>query len=381
MNEFHNAVQSGADFRKTLLATASAVALVSCVSLPEIAQANDGDRPTVWIEGGWHFEDISGKADTFLPPMDAETRALGLPSSIPLQNILAKTYGAEGSISFRPRHTDWVFSISARYGRARTARNIHQEKDISGPVMKGPLNGAFNVSQTPVFTAYAIEASENAESHAILDFQAGKDLGIGLFGHGTESVVSFGARYAQFNYRSRVDTHAVPSATFEQLVTPGILIHPKYRIQTTVFASWSHIERRTSFHALGPSISMSNTTGLLGEPEDGQLAIDWGANAAILFGKQRAEVNHHASVQQFTRFNVPPSGGPVPTTSRRSRFVAIPNVGGFAALSYRFTNAKVSAGYRADFFFGAQDGGLDTRNAINVGFHGPFATLSVGLGG
>jgi|HubBroStandDraft_2_1064218.scaffolds.fasta_scaffold44336_3 hypothetical protein len=44
-------------------------------------------------------------------------------------------------------------------------------------------------------------------------------------------------------------------------------------------------------------------------------------------------------------------------------------------------NFKVSAGYRADFFFGAMDGGLDTAKKENVGFYGPFATISVGLGG
>jgi hypothetical protein len=37
--------------------------------------------------------------------------------------------------------------------------------------------------------------------------------------------------------------------------------------------------------------------------------------------------------------------------------------------------------YRADFFFGAMDGGIDTAKKENVGFYGPFATISIGLGG
>jgi hypothetical protein len=61
--------------------------------------------------------------------------------------------------------------------------------------------------------------------------------------------------------------------------------------------------------------------------------------------------------------------------------VTVPNLGGFAALSYRFTNAKLSVGYRGDFFFGAMDRGLDTHKSVTTGFHGPFATISVGLGG
>jgi hypothetical protein len=69
-----------------------------------------------------------------------------------------------------------------------------------------------------------------------------------------------------------------------------------------------------------------------------------------------------------------------PVNRTRSRMVVIPNIGGFAALSYRFPNAKLSAGYRADFFFGARDSGFETRSTADVGFHGPFATISIGLG-
>ncbi len=40
---------------------------------------------------------------------------------------------------------------------------------------------------------------------------------------------------------------------------------------------------------------------------------------------------------------------------------------------------KVRMGYRADFFFGAIDGGIDTRKSETLGFYGPFATISIGL--
>jgi hypothetical protein len=47
----------------------------------------------------------------------------------------------------------------------------------------------------------------------------------------------------------------------------------------------------------------------------------------------------------------------------------------------RYPNAKVSFGYRADVFFGAVDGGGDMRKTFDRSFHGPFATISIGLGG
>jgi hypothetical protein len=59
----------------------------------------------------------------------------------------------------------------------------------------------------------------------------------------------------------------------------------------------------------------------------------------------------------------------------------VPNIGGMAGLSLKFPNAKVSLGYRADFFFGAMDGGIDIAHKENVGFYGPFAAISIGLGG
>ena len=61
--------------------------------------------------------------------------------------------------------------------------------------------------------------------------------------------------------------------------------------------------------------------------------------------------------------------------------MTVPNLGGFAGFSYRFGgDAKISIGYKADFFFGAIDGGIDTRKNENRGFYGPFACICIGIG-
>jgi hypothetical protein len=67
--------------------------------------------------------------------------------------------------------------------------------------------------------------------------------------------------------------------------------------------------------------------------------------------------------------------------SLRTRSVTVPNLGAFAGLSFVYTNAKISFGYRADVFFGAMDEGVDARHSKDAGFYGPFAKISVGLGG
>ncbi len=378
MNELYNTTNAVAKIRKILLATASAVVLAA---YGERAQASDADRPTVWIEGGSQFENVIGDSDPFIPPLDAYTRALGFTSLTTLEKTLGRTYGGEGSISFQPKGSDWIFTASARYGRVQTTRRSLEQKDVFGPQMLkgggylGPI-----VPFTPSYEAYGIGYSSNSESHAIVDFQVGKDIGIGLLGRGTDSIISFGIRYAQMSAASKGHSYGVPVILFEQ--TTSTIFGQKYGVRTRYQKSASFVERNENLHALGPSLSLKNSTALLGTVDDGQLALDWGVNAALLFGRQKTKTSHHSTIRRFG------TGGAgrvydirEPVTRSRSRMVTVPNIGGFAGLSYRFPNAKLSAGYRADFFFGARDGGLDTRRATDVGFHGPFATISVGLGG
>jgi hypothetical protein len=383
MSELHNTANA-TNIRQTLLATVSALVLVA--SIPDTALAADKGRPTVWIEGGWHFESVTGDVEPFAPPLDASTISTGFPSLTAIENSLGRTYGAEGSISFHPHGSDWVFTASARYGRTQTTRRLINQRTIVGPQLKRTTfqsGGLVAAPITPTFPAYATHNIKNYEAHAIADFQVGKDIGIGLLGHGTDTVISFGARYAQMNARSKGNSLADPNAVFEQGHFSFGSFH-KYYIKASHHASAAFMERTDNLHALGPSLSMKNTTGLLGTVDDGQIALDWGVNAALLFGRQKANTSHHSTVRNYGG----PSGTAVqsihtytPVNRTRSRMVTVPNIGGFAALSFRFPNAKLSAGYRADFFFGARDGGLETRSTTDVGFHGPFATLSVGLGG
>jgi hypothetical protein len=65
----------------------------------------------------------------------------------------------------------------------------------------------------------------------------------------------------------------------------------------------------------------------------------------------------------------------------RARTVIVPNAGGFAGFSLTVPNARFNIGYRADFFFGAMDGGIDARKSENIASYGPFASISIGLGG
>jgi hypothetical protein len=142
------------------------------------------------------------------------------------------------------------------------------------------------------------------------------------------------------------------------------------------------------FHGIGPSLSWNASAALAGNKQGGELALDWGINGAVLFGRQKARTSHTTQAYSlpFTPY-VQYVGYYYtklyehPHHSTRSRSVVVPNLGGFAGVSVKKYNAKVSLGYRADFFFGATDGGIDTAHRENIGFYGPFASVSIGLGG
>jgi len=386
------------NIRLGLLATTSAIALAACVASAQEAVA--ADRPTVWIEGGWHFDSVAGPNDIVTPPLDGLTTngfsstptasnfygqgAGGFPSFTQMERALDKSQGAEGSISFQPSGSDWVFNISGRYGRAHSKNRLDQRHDITGEpgYTKSAILGTR--PYTAHHTNYVIQTSDNKESHVILDFQVGKDIGIGLFGGKMESVLSAGVRYAQMSTSSKGHSYAQPDVRFYGHGGINVLGKYQYVIQPDTHDSATILQRSSSFQAVGPSLSWNNSTGLAGDVADGQLALDWGANAAVLFGRQKVKVDY-STIAHFNQATVLARVTTVTnqnTVNRtESRRVTVPNFGGFAALSYRFTNAKLSAGYRADFFFGALDGGLDTRHSITTGYHGPYAKIAIGLGG
>ena len=108
-------------------------------------------------------------------------------------------------------------------------------------------------------------------------------------------------------------------------------------------------------------------------------------NVAVLFGRQRAEVHHQTTAVSGVFHDLVRSGYRYVVSQKsvnpliRSRTLTVPNVGALVGATFRIENVKVSAGYKADFFLGAMDGGIDARKAYDQSFYGPFATVSIGF--
>ena len=251
------------------------------------------------------------------------------------------------------------------------------------------------LSQFPEASKFADTNARISEHHLILDFAAGKDVGLGMFGDKDgSSVLSIGIRFAQFGTKSNIAQKSDPDWHFHYKYIPALLSFG-YRSSKIAFKQYYHsnhaqLNATRSFHGIGPSLSWTASAPFAGDLKDGELSADWGVNGALLFGRQRAKVRHQTTGLYHnggSRFRSIPSRTelvrtfhPTPFEAARMKSVTVPNVGGFAGISYRTENFKVSFGYRADMFFGAMDGGIDARKSENRGFFGPFASISVGLG-
>src|SRR6185437_4184068 len=253
-----------------------------------------------------------------------------------------------------------------------------------------PIIPTLGYGTVPVFQRalpFSDVEARSSESHTVLDFQVGRDIGVGLLGSGTRSTFNLGVRFAQFGSRSNVAFKSDPDAhpTFKYFpngakIVRGAIYHSNAAAESAI----------RNFHGVGPSIAWSASAGIAGTNEEGKILLDWGVNAAVLFGRQKAVV-HHQTTALYHHGAYPQARSGysyrstlyrnAPPDRVRSHSVVVPNIGGFAGLSFRYDTAKVSFGYRGDFFFGAMDGGIDARKTYNRNFYGPFATVSIGLGG
>jgi hypothetical protein len=382
MSELINTHNRETRIRRQLMATVSALALFALVYETGDAKAadGDGDHPVFWIELGGQIERNGNAPDLFSPAFFGQESPTDFAVEGDAQKPPPYSTGFDGKISFTPEDSDWVFSGAIRFGKSGTTKHLHHQS--AGPASAYDTVAANHKYTRLPFAAYADTHSSYRESHAILDFEAGKDLGLGMFGTRGSSVVSAGVRFAQFAAASHVTIHALPAYhVYAVKYDPGVAVIRKgERYHYT-----AKVQSSRDAHAIGPSLSWDASLPVAGNDSGMTLNVDWGINGAVLFGRQRASVRHQTQgcyAKGFpSHYTCLRSYANPPVDKTRSRTVMIPNLGGTAAISLKFPVAKISLGYRADFFFNAMDGGIDTRESKMLGFYGPFASVSIGIGG
>ena len=359
MSEFTNTRENRTSVRWQLLATVSAFALLGAIYGVDKACAEDGDRPLVWLELDGQYLQQENGVDAFAPPFLSASPFDGI-SHLNVEKGSQNEWDKGARLSFEPAGSDWVLALGVQYG-----------KSSRSDVREGhPTTAHLTKYSGKHYTAYQNLSSQSSQSHFILDFQAGKDVGLGMFGNGGNSVVSLGVRYTQFDEHGHVGIKSQPTNL------PSSYPFHKF------YASFA---AKRKFTGIGPSLSWDASAKLIGNSSAGNITFDWGLNGAVLFGRQRTQIH-----RQTTNVYHYLSGGfagrqkftyQYSTSPGRNKETTVPNLGGFAGVSWRYPNAKVSIGYRADMFFGAIDGGIDVAHRESRGFYGPFANVSVGVGG
>lgn len=377
-------------FRLKLLSEASAVSLsIALLWIAPLKAEESEGRPQVWVEIGGQLDGLDNSQAAYLPPFSSQINDDLIASPAGVQEPAHFASGFEGSLLFKPGASHWKFEASIKFGRSNTKRSYNKTTHM--PVAYQDIinyysNLRYHVPLNPLASPVSHYLYTNHTSYAILDFSAGKDVGFGVFGRSGSTTISAGVRFAQFNAHSDVDIAAIPNAdwAYRTINVPGIVFVKQPKQAWNVFHAQENSVQ--SFNGIGPSVGLSSSEPLLGREES--LSIEWGMNGGVIFGRQKAQIHRktsdlydHGYAAGGSVYRPVPVYDTIRPVISRDRLVAIPNVGASAGFTLRFPNAKIAVGYRADFFFGAIDGGIDTRKSFDRNFYGPFATISVGLGG
>jgi len=377
MSELMTVAENRANTRWQLLTGVCALALLGSSAIAE-AQHEDTERPVVWVELGADLQRVvtgqKNYSPDFLNVQPRPTFEVISPSQT--QRLPRYSVGGEASLTFTPKQSDWSILAGVKFGRSNGDKHVHQQ------TTDHPQRGYYFGEP---FYANLVRWGDTKVAHKqsdlLLDFQVGKDIGFGAHGSGN-STFALGIRFAQFTSKSSVRLRERPDGYYMMVKTA---VGVKYRPLESHHTYLAQFGSERSFRGFGPSISWTGSAPVAGDSEDHELTFDWGVNAAVLFGRQKASGTFHTTDQFFPKAYL--LLNPLVAVTRqgdgfdRSRAKVVPNLGGFAGLSFRYDTAKVSFGYRADFFLGAMDGGIETRKTYDRSFYGPFAKVSIGLGG
>ena len=323
-----------ATIRWKLLTGASALALTVYIS--PIAHADDSSQPQIWIELGGQLSRLEDGQETFAPvfPNSPSRPSMFWPSQ-KFERPPLYSLDEDSSISFQPKNSDWVFSAAIRYGRSRSNEDVRQQTHPK--TFNVTFFGSHIKYQYPTAAKFADTAARSSEHHLILDFQAGKDVGLGLFGSNGSSTVNAGVRFAQFTSKTNIALKSDPDWHFSY--THPLAFDTSFKIAKSFqpyHSNAASLRASRSFHGVGPSVSWNGSVPFAGNNQEAELTLDWGINAALLFGRQRANVHHQATGQypyKTGNYTIrQKTYAPAPVNETRSRSVTVPNVGGFAGL-------------------------------------------------
>jgi hypothetical protein len=184
--------------------------------------------------------------------------------------------------------------------------------------------------------------AKHTESHTVVDFTLGKDVGLGMFGLDGSSIISLGVRYAHFVARTRAHMH---------YFTYGVYHTASGSIPRFDYSSAFDRQIDRQFVGWGPVITWKGKA-----PVAPDFGFSWGLTAAAVAGGRSFEVDG---------------------LKIRHREVISPQVGGYVGLDWRMPDSPLDLmlGYRGDAYFNIIDEGFTVGKYGDRISHGPFVQI------
>jgi hypothetical protein len=227
--------------------------------------------------------------------------------------------GWDAAIGFDYRFatSPWHVNMQFRYGEAKSSTS-----SFAAPIASPGLVGSTTSTGT------------DKETHWLADFAVGRDVGIGP----ASVQVKAGMRIAELTSQSSVFTTA-------NLAVTGIPTGEFNAISETILN-----QQNTSFRGIGPRLGLQGAL-----PLGGGWQVDYLGDIALLFGTRR--LDNPLSSSETLGLAPPLSGSEIlSTVSATAHEVGamVPNLDAQIGLSYWLSpNAKLTASYRIDAFYGA----------------------------
>lgn len=319
--------------RRYLLGTASGAALIG--SAP-FAYADPPPIDHIYVDAGGQYSMTGGHtALPFLFDVFSPNFKIGVKNG----------WDARGDVALQSGN--WYLTLSANFGRTGTSKaEGFSTKTFTHSLH---LRRAHNTTHKYIHSPGA----KYDESHVVVDFTLGKDVGLGMFGLDGSSIISLGVRYNHFVGRTRANIHYF--TRYNYFTKSGA---------TTGTSTTHHILRKTNqqFVGWGPVLTWKGKAPL--EPD---FAFAWGLSVAAVVGGRSYETTTENADKSLTRVII------------RHREIVSPQFGGYVGLVWQMPDSPLdfTVGYRGDAYFDVIDKGNELFGGKygNRIIHGPYAQI------
>jgi iron complex outermembrane receptor protein len=334
------------------------------------------------------------------------------------------TDSPEFRMTYRPQGSAWKIEGGVRYGRvSNESGRLRRDQTVGDPVCNRPTSHAYTpyfpgfdfgfvgkLKCDPNYTVtkdvpiigekyfsnkydprYLLQATDRLsewtnrkEDHLIVDFQVGKDVGLGgVFGANQSSLIA-GLRYADFKSDVSGYMRGIPDMTLPE---DG---WGKYN--TTFHQYIAAFDAKREFKGAGPTLSWEASRPLLGSDETGHLNVDWTVTGGALYGRQKATITGTKGSSYFDAVYpffpeqyvvnglAPPTQAPL-NIAPRTKDVFVPLLDLSVGLSWQVPGVTLGAGYRWERYFNVLDAGFTDHKSYDRTLDGPYVKFAIGFGG